>query len=190
MSGTAGKPLVPIAPIPLEGRNLFQLCDAERQLFDCFAQELNKIAGTQVDYFSIDLNRSKRDALYDEPTQYVFRGPFRISGYVQWPEDIPEAREEGLRITWEAEAWIARKEFEDAGAPPPSEGDVLKFWSIPYFDKNAATGGENVPGSGFYFDVIDAEDDGHMFDTASFVGYKIKFKRRTEFTPERRLTPP
>jgi hypothetical protein len=35
--------------------------------------------------------------------------------------------------------------------------------------------------------VINADDDGHVFDTGHFVGMVLQVMRRTEFTAERRL---
>lgn len=96
---------------------------------------------------------------------------------------------EGGRTTFGAEVWIARKSIEDIRAPQPNESDVLRIWNTPFFNEwavdNAPSG---QPNTGYFFDIIDVDDDGHLFDSPTFVGFKLSIKRRTEFTPERRIT--
>lgn len=182
------KPVGPVYPLPAAPLvDAFTLCDGERFLFDCWAQEHNRIGGTQIEFWSLNIEKSKRDPLYDEPVERVWDGPFRLIGYLEYPDKVPEAREEGLRSSWASSIWIARKEFEDAHAPAPVAGDVIRVWNTP-FHQSVGVDAEDVPGRGFYFDVTDADDDGHLFDNASFVGFKCDITRRTEFTPERRLT--
>jgi hypothetical protein len=178
--------LRPVAPYPFP---TLQMPECEHDLFDSIAQEHVRILGTDVDYWSHEIEKAKRDPLYDEPVKRVFKGPFRIKGYVSWPDSVPEARMEGLRSTFNAEAWIARKELEDAGVKaPPSESDVLRIWKTPFFDQNSVNLDSKLTGGGYYFDIIDVDDDGHLFDSSTFVGFKLTLKRRTEFTPERRIT--
>lgn len=162
--------------------------DCEHDLFDSLAQEHVQISGTAIDYFSHQVDRSTRDALYDEPIKRAYAGPFRLKGYVAWPDSTPEVRMEGLRSVFNAEAWIPRKEFEDGHCPAPNETDVMRIWKSPYFDKEWATDGDAVPDSGYFFDVLNVNDDGHLFDSLQFVGWRLVLKRRTEFTPERRIT--
>lgn len=185
---TLKKPVRPAQPLPAAPLvNDFTLCDGERFLFDCWAQEHNRIGGTQIEFWSLDVEGSTRDPLYDEPIVRDFAGPFRMVGYLEYPDGFAEAREEGFRSVWNGSIWIARKEFEDAHSPPPSEGDVIRVWNTPFFQKFSVDE-EDVPGRGFYFDITQVGDDGHLFDTPSFVGFKCDISRRTEFTPERRLT--
>lgn len=159
------------------------LGDSERFLFDSFAQEHVRTSGTPMEFWSQDIEGSERDPLYDEPIVRKWAGPFKIVGYLQRPDSIPEAREEGIRQTFPSEMWVARKEFEDANAPPPKEGDVMRVWNLPFY-------ADIGDGKGYFFDVIDSDEDGHLFDQASFVGFKLHVNRRTEFTPERRISPP
>lgn len=161
----------------------FDLNDAERYLFDSFAQEHLGIIGTEVEFWSQRVSKSKRDALYDEPVERVWNGPFKLTGLFQYVDTTSDAREEGLREIGPTEIWIARREFEEKNAPPPDTGDVIRVWNLPIFK---FIGQEQ----GFYFDVTGTSEDGHLFDQASFVGWKLTLNRRTEFTPERRLTPP
>jgi hypothetical protein len=164
-----------------------QMPDCEHDLFDSIAQEHVNIAGTDIDFYSHNVAGSKRDALYDEPVERVYGGPFRVKGYVVWPDTTPDVRMEGWRTIVNAEAWIARKEIEDKRCPAPSETDVLRFWNTPFFN-DWAVDGEDVPNAGYYFDILNVNDDGHLFDSPQFVGFKMILKRRTEFTPERRIT--
>lgn len=165
-----------------------QMPDCEHDLFDSIAQEHTKIAGTDIDYYSHNVSGGKRDALYDEPTERSFLGPFRMKGYVVWPDSTPDATEKGWRTVFPAEAWISRKEIEDQHCPAPSETDVIRFWNVPYFNEWAVDGQTAAPNHGYYFDVLNVNDDGHLFDSPQFVGFKLLIKRRTEFTPERRIT--
>lgn len=164
-----------------------QLPDCEHDLFDSIAQEHVRIAGTDIDYYSHRVKDSTRDALYDEPTERAYSGPFRLKGYLVWPDLTPDISEKGWRSVANAECWIARKEIEDLHCPAPSETDVLRIWNTPFFNQWAVDG-EDVPGAGYYFDVLNVNDDGHLFDSPQFVGFKMIIKRRTEFTPERRIT--
>lgn len=166
----------------------FTLGAEEAFLFDSVAAEINNIAGTDIDYFPLDPTRV-RDPLYDEPEERKFCGPFRLKGYAEWPSSTPEMREEGFKETFEATFYIARQAFDDAGAPYPNEGDAIRIWNTPYFNANAVIN-EEIPGAGYYFDVVDVDDQGHINDTAYFVGFSIGVRRRTEFTAERRLNIP
>jgi hypothetical protein len=172
----------PMAPLV----NTFTLGAEESFLFDLWAQEHSHILGVEIEFWSLDVESSKRDPLYDEPIERVWEGPFKLKGYIEWPDSTPEAREEGMRTTWSASAWISRKDFEDAKAPPPSEGDVFRVWNIPFF-QGFGVDDEKVPGRGYFFDILNVNDDGHLWDQANFVGYSFTFTRRTEYTPERRL---
>lgn len=162
--------------------------DCEHDLFNSIAQEHSGIAGTEIDFFSHNIGKATRDPLYDEPLKRVYEGPFRVKGYIAWPDTTPEVRMEGWRTVVNAEAWIARKEIEDQHCPVPSETDVLRIWKIPFFDKEWSVDSDNVPNSGYFFDVLNVNDDGHLFDSAQFVGFRLTLKRRSEFTPERRIT--
>jgi hypothetical protein len=183
------KPVKPLQPLPAapDVGDEFRLCDGERFLFDTWAVEHVRIQGTQIDFWSLDLAKSIKDPLYDEPSKRVWKGPFRLTGYMEYAPSAPEAREEGFRTTWASSIWLARKELEEAHAPSPFAGDVIRVWNTPFY-KDDGVDGEEVPGSGYYFDIVDADHDGHLFDNSSFVGFRCDIVRRTEFTPERRLT--
>lgn len=174
---------LPAAPLV----NELTLGDEERFLFDLWAQEHTHILGTTIEFWSLDIPNSKRDPVYDEPIERKWLGPFKMKGWLEWPPGTPEAREEGFRTTYQASIWLARKEFEDANSPTPNEGDVIRVWNTPFY-QDFSVDQENVPGRGYYFDVTNVDDDGHVFDQSTFVGFRCDIQRRTEFTPERRLT--
>jgi len=168
----------------------FTLDASELKLFDCIATELNNAGGTPIEFFHLEVCEGTRDPLYDEPIQRVFRGPYIFKAHVTQPESQPQATEQGFKNEWTGEIWMARADLEKVGAPAPFEGDVVRIWGDqPYFDEDAVSF-ESIPNKGFYFDVTKVDPDGHLFTTSSFVGFKLITKRRTEFTPERRILPP
>jgi hypothetical protein len=168
--------------------------DSELGLFDTIAAEHSRTAGTPIDYYSLSMDDSVKDPLYNEPSQRAWKGPYRIIGWFEWPDATPEAWEEGRIVTFSCTGWLSRKILEDARVPVPGTGDVLRVWNTPYF--NAAggdlTASTNQDGSnlGYFFDVLNANDDGHLFDSAAFVGFKLTLNRRTQFAPERLVSPP
>lgn len=176
-------------PCDVEPAGEFSLDGSEQALFDSYAQEHVKFASTPIDFYSQDVDGSARDPLYDEPIERLWHGPFKLHGYVEFPNLAAEAREEGLKKDWDGIIWISRLEFEESRAPYPKEGDAVRYWKIPFFDADA-TLHEQVPGGGWYYDVVLTDDDGHLFDNPQFVGFKLTVKRATEFTPERRISPP
>ena len=121
------RPLCPPKPVkPACSPPSFTLGSEEQFLFDTIAQEIYHIAGTDIDFYSLDPLHT-RDALYDEPEERVFKGPYRFKGYAEWPSSTPEMREEGFKQTFEATFYIARKDFDDQKASYPNEGDVFRI---------------------------------------------------------------
>lgn len=159
---------------------------SERHLFDHYAQEHVQIHGTDVEFYSQEEENALRDPLYDELVTPKFRGPFKLRVYVEWASSDPSTQDRGYESQFNSTCWIPRKSLEDVNSPIPSEGDIIRFWKIPFFD---ATGVDNIvaPGSGYYFNLTDVDDDGHVFDNPDFVGLKATLSRNTSFTPERRL---
>lgn len=181
------RPIRGVRPEPMAPRvTEFTLGAEERFLFDLWAQEHTHILGTKIEVWSLDVESSKRDALYDEPIVRAWKGPFAMKGFFEWADSTPEVRDEGIRTSWSTTGWISRKDFEDHGAPPLSEGDVIRVWDAPFF-KKFSVDDEPIPTSGYFFDVINVNDDGHLWDQYNFVGYSFTISRRTESTPERRL---
>lgn len=156
----------------------------------CFFDSVTEIqvaaVGTDIEYWSQDMARGTRDPLYDEPLTRAWRGPFKFKGFVEHAPAQMESREEGFRVTWDGSVFLPRKAVEDSGAPPPKAGDVVRYWRNKYF-AHEASGGADDPGAGMFFDVVNVDSEGHTFDSANFVGFKLRVVRRTEFAPERRL---
>ena len=162
----------------------FRLTSSEQFLFDLYAQEPIAIGGTEVDLFQRSNKKSKIDPYYNEPIQVVFDGPYRLFAHVEWPEQTPEAGEEGLRYLWPGGIWIPRKTIEQVGALPVHEGDIVHFWEIPFYDEHEATQGIKTKKGGFFFDIIKVNDDGHIHDNAAFVAFRCDLKRRSSAPPE------
>lgn len=154
--------------------------------FDSIVQMQTQATGTPIEYWSQDYKAQVRDPLYDEPIQRVWRGPFKLKAIVEYTPSEAESREEGYRVTWNGSMFIARRDLEDAGAPPPNSGDVVRYWQNKFFAQYAS-GGNNDPGAGYYFDVVNVSEDQHIYDSAAFLGFTVRLARRTEFAPERRI---
>lgn len=169
---------------PAKPGETFHLSAGELTLFDSIAQEHVRIIGTTGDYYSQNVVKAKRDPVYDEPVDRKWSGPFRIPIFFEYEGSDPYAEEQGKRQEFPASVWIARKDLDEKGAPSPQEADVVRVWNTPFFNSNAVDD-EEVPGAGFFFDIIDVDTDGHLFDNPAFVGFKIQIKRRTEMSPER-----
>lgn len=187
------KPLAPKPVIQPADNKLvdpkFRLDASELYMWDNFAQEPIEAAGTQGELFQRDLKSTISDPLYSEPIVNAFVGPYLVMVQVEWPEFSPEAGEEGLRALWPSGVWIPRRSLEESKARPPLEGDIIRFWNLPYFNKRAALQ-SSTPGAGFFFDLIKVNDDGHVVDNAAFVGFRCDLKRRSNFTPEQQLIKP
>lgn len=158
-------------------------------MFDHFAKESTDRYGTEIDFFSQDLDPKYRDPLYGEPTQRVWTGPYRLYAWVSWADSTPIVDDSGFRFRWQAQCWIPRASLEAIKAPYPFEGDVIRFWNVPFFNETAASG-QDIKSAGYFFDVVNADDDGHFLDEAHFVGFKIDLVRRGEFGAEQRIIDP
>jgi hypothetical protein len=167
----------------------FELADSEKFLFSHFADEHIQIIGTECDFFSQRVEKGTRDPLYDEPTERSFTKPFKIKAWVSWPSSTPVLGEEGFRFAFQTQGWIPRQQLEKQGAPAPFEGDVLRFWNIPYFNEFSVAR-DKIKNKGMFFVITNSDSDGHVNDAATFTGFRIDMKRRSEFGEERRIVPP
>lgn len=165
-----------------EGDQTYRIDDSERFLHDLIAQEATEIIGTECTIWQRSLKKSKVDPLYGEAIETGFNGPFVVRAHFEWPDVTPEATEAGKRQIWPAAIWVARKSLEAAGAGPMDEGNIVRVWDIPYFNNEATLNNPNS--QGFFFDVVKVNDDGHINDTASFVGFRCDLKRRSDSPPE------
>lgn len=164
----------------------FELDGKEMCLFDSVAQEVVNIAGTEIEFFHLNLEASSRDPLYDEAIERVFQGSYVMKALVEYPDNFPVVDENGIKEQWDASAWISRSELEGKNAPYPCEGDVIRLWKTPFFNEQSVMD-QHVPGAGYFFNVVGVDTDGHPFDGPEFVGVKVVLKRSTEYTPERRM---
>lgn len=172
------------APGPRPER--FTVADTRSFFHDLQAVEHVRITGQTLDFYSLDREHSTIDPVYNEPIDTAWLGPYNLSARISRPQRSVEADETGRRGKWDGKVWIPRLVVEKAGAPKPKEGDVVRFWSLPYFalDGNLNT---EVPQAGYCFDVTLVEDEAHIHDTPTFVGFALTLVRRSEFTPERKL---
>jgi len=176
------------APVECKPACEFSLEDECQDLFACWTQEHTEATGTEIDYWSHDNVNTKLDALYNEPTKRIWKGPYRIKVHAEWPDQSFEIREEGARVSWDAKVFVPRLTVEEAGMENfPAEGDVLLLWDLPFFDAYAQGADFKIPKAKYYFDVVGVVETGHPLDSAEFTAFKLDIKRRTEFTPERRL---
>jgi len=165
----------------------FDMENENQELPAIWSQEKTNGEGTTIVYWSQDIEGSTLDPLYNEPETREWAGPYRFKAFVEWPEQAYEVREEGNEINWTGRCYIPRLTIEDAEAPPPKEGDVIRIWEIPHFDAFAQGMESGIPHAGYYYDLTGVVEDGHVFDNPEFEGFWCDIKRRTEFTPERRV---
>lgn len=164
----------------------FELDEKEMCLFDSVAGEVVAIAGTDIEFFHLDIEASVRDPLYDEAVERVFQGSFLMKAVIEYPSSAVQADEYGVKRMWDASAWIPRSELEGKNAPLPCEGDVIRIWKTPFFNEQSVMD-QKIPGAGYFFNIVSIDTDGHPFDGPGFVGVKCTLKRSTDYTPERRM---
>lgn len=153
-------------------------------LFDSIAAEQVDIAGTEIDMWHLNTDKSEIDPLYDEFIERIYDGPYTFKGFVTFPDSITSAGEEGFQVEWNCQLWVARKTLEDAAAPTPVEGNICRFWNIPFFEDYKTSG------KGYFFDLINVSDSGHVHDSPAFTGFQCILKRRSAHNPERKIFPP
>lgn len=158
--------------------------NSERVLWDSIAQEPAVLSGVTIRLWSLR-RAMNRHPLYGEPAnpenngEWSFGGPWEMNASIEFEESENvdhEATSEGSQKTGEATMFIARKELEDIGAPRPKMGDVISMWGeLPFSSQYK------------YWDVISADEAGHIMSTNAFVQYKLKLKHRTKFEPGRKV---
>ncbi len=178
-----------VKPYPSGPLEMGRIEKGEAHLTDFWAKEYVDINGTEVEYYAQHTESTETDPLYGETGEVIDWQLYKIKAYVAKPQTTTLVSEQGARTLFEAQAWIPRSTIEQERMPPPTEGDVLRFWDNQFFNDQAVDGQE-VPNAGLYFDVVDVDDDGHFLDGSHYVGFQLTLKRRTEFTPERRVEAP
>jgi hypothetical protein len=160
-------------------------CADELELHDLYAQETARLAGTRFLFFS--LRRAKnRHPLYREPSAegqgWSFTGPYEMWGsleYVPSDQSSTNVTSEGTEKESDSVMWVARKEFEDACAPEPKNGDVIEFWTLdegPFAESRLQS----------QWDVVKASRDGYIFNSEKFVQIRFELKRRAKFLAVRK----
>ena len=168
----------------------------------CLEQERNRLTGPTALYYS--LNRGKNvDALYGEPDNDPLYGGGSARGADQldidsWhfypnPDDgepdlemtvvleyqemdnrQPMVREEGFFAEYDAIMHLAYYEWTDAidgttiDGRTPKEGDVVYVFNE-------------------WFDVTKVGSGGNIADSTSTTGWKFELRKRTKFTPDRKV---
>ena len=174
--------------------------DCELDYFRSLEAERIEQSGPTCVYYS--LNRGSHvDALYGEPTNDPLYGGASARGSSSVPaeawnyyppagtDDVsfsvafeyqeqdnrnPAVRPEGFEAEYDAQMSIARDAWECAieGLPidgrTPKEGDVAFVF-------------------GEWWDVVRANKGGNLLDTASHVGYRLELRKRTRYTPDRKV---
>lgn len=163
----------------------FRFSENELDLYDQIAGEQIAHVGTELVVYQLDIVNSKVDPLYGEPQERVFKGPYQMFAHVAWPEASPAVGEAGKEFEWPSAAWLPRMGLEKVGARAPLEGDIVRFWDLPYFVMQASGYAPEDADAGYYFQVIKVNNDGHLFDSAKFVGFRLDLKRLSAFSPER-----
>jgi hypothetical protein len=152
------------------------------------------------------LNRGANvDPLYDEPTNDPMYQDDRIPGTPgdEWPHDVvlrdeeawefigpylmdaaiefqqfdnrnPSVREEGKDVEWDALVSISRNEWERVMEAAGVEGRIPKEGDVVFL--------QNV-----WWDIVKAGTQGNIIDTVTHVGFRLEVKKRTKFTPERKI---
>lgn len=180
-----------VSPYP-DGKPLSfsDLSPNEKALFDDYATEQTQDSGTPIDYWIINAVDTIKDPLYAEPIERKFLGPFRMMAVFRAPDQNVTTPEEGIQATFDTTCMIPRATFEALNTPTPGPGDVLHVWNLPIYVSQSTVEPNPLPGAGYYFDVMKADPDGYALDSPTFVRWSLPLKRRTIFTPERRLVRP
>ncbi len=163
--------------------------EQDRLLLRRWEAERNALVGPTAQYYAI-VRGAHVDPLYQEPVAdplyaydavgtlarhdeaFHYDGPYAIVVAVLFERTTgreEEADEDGLEARFDGEVYVARDEWE-AKVPGtlPKEGDVLFV-------------------SEEYWDVVLANTGGHVCDGSHFVGWKLVVKKRTRFTPDRKI---
>jgi hypothetical protein len=167
-------------------------------------EERIKLVGPTAEYFS--LNRGKNvDALYGEPDNDPLYGGSSAAGTPQMDEKSwnfypnpyatpteesltfsvafeyqesenrqPAVRDEGFYADYDAIMFLAKTAWEDAIADTRIDGRIPKEGDVVYCFNE-------------WWDVVRVGSGGNIADTATFVGWKFELRKRTKFTPDRKV---
>jgi len=146
--------------------------DCDKWLFDSVAQEVNKLAGITAIIYQFDQAASKRDPLWDEEIDTVYKKNTKgVQGvecpvFFKDPDRTAMTGEEGYRLDRISNVFIATKDLEDRGLRVLVVGDIVKIW-------------------GQYFDVTESHKaEGNVSDTGVCTSYTFDVVMRTKALPE------
>lgn len=142
------------------------------RLFDMLAEEEVRLYGASLQYYSLD--SANRDPLYQETVYERFKKPELMYANLEWmrQDEQPEATEFGGRMTGEAEVRIPRIIFDRLGFAPKLGDAIALFVESTH---------------PVYFDITKANEGEPVYNSAAFVWYSLKAKRRSEAAPEVRV---
>ena len=176
--------------------------DEEETILREYEEERIEIVGPLLEYYS--LNRGKNvDALYGEPTNDPLYGGSSSRGapsiskdawnfypdpdegqdlltmpcaieYQQMDNRQPNVREYGIEWEYDAILYIARNAWERAIEGTGIEGRVPKEGDVIYVHNE-------------WWDISKVGAGGNILDTPVPVGFKAELRKRTKFTPERKV---
>lgn len=177
-------------------------CCEDIEYLKSLEEERIELVGPDAEYYS--LNRGHNvDKLYGEPVNDPLYGgsaprgtpsraeeswnfyPNLSSGqpaliikcsieYQEYDNRNPSVREEGLYVEYDAAVVISKNHWDRAikdlpiSTREPKEGDVIYVFNI-------------------WWDVIKVGRQGYIMDTPEFTGYRFDVKKRTHYTPDRKI---
>lgn len=178
--------------------------DEDAEYLRCLDAERIELSGPTAEYYS--LNRGKNvDPLYGEPNNDPLYGGSSARGTPQtseksWnfypnPDAVPAqpaltfpvafeyqasdnrqpmVREEGFHVEHDAIMYLSRNHWEDAISDTDIDGRVPKEGDVVYCFNE-------------WWDVVRKGTGGNVLDTAVYVGWKFELRKRTKFTPDRKV---
>jgi len=177
------------------------LSKREQQLFDCINRENTAVGGTEVDYYPLDrtpnksalaqdVNQRHREAtaLYGEPHfPPQNRGPYKVVGSVTPDSKNFDTLDEGATLDIAMTLVVPRAEFERIRQPYPREGDIFRFWNLPFYTRYGQAHRGSPPRGGYFFEAQNVVGDGYTAGGGHFVQFKITLRRDPTYAPERKL---
>ena len=134
-----------------------------------FAQEVNRLAGTECRYYQFEPAKSIRDPLYGEPIRTEYKEDpdgnlgIEMNVFFKAPDKSAITGEEGRRIDRISEAEFAKKDFTDNDLKEPRNGDIIKIWKT------------------FWDVTIDHKDQSQLSDSGTGeTMYKVDLVRRSK----------
>lgn len=159
--------------------------DQDAAYMKCQDAERQKLVGPTAEYYRL-IRGENVDPLYDEPSmdplyggspvgdnkKWVFADMVEVSCIIEYQEKddrVPSTRDEGLDVEWDAIMGVSQNNWDEVlQGIEPKEGDVTYV-----FDE--------------WFTVVNSGTGGNILDTPTTVGWELKLKKRSRFTPDRKV---